>query len=227
MGQERRGPRRAKRPMAEIRETNEGAILEAAETVFAARGYSGATMAEIARAAGLPKANVHYYFGTKDDLFRRVLENILDLWLASADAITEDANPAQALGTYIRAKIEYSRTRPSASKVFAGEILHGAPHLLAYLRRDLRRRVAAKAKVIDAWVARGLMEPVPPEHLFFVIWAATQTYADFDSQVMAVLGQRALRREDYDAAAALITRMVLRGCGIKDGGDGPGPATLV
>ena len=62
-----------------IRESNEGRLLQAAETVFAERGFSGATTAEIAARAKLPKANLHYYFRTKAELYRAVLANMLEL----------------------------------------------------------------------------------------------------------------------------------------------------
>ena len=79
----------------------------------------------------------------------------------------------------------------------------------------MRRWIAAKTHAIEAWVRAGRMQPVEPAHLFFVIWAATQTYADFDVQVQAVLGRRRLRPRDYRAATDLITRLVLGGCGIR------------
>ena len=131
------------------------------------------------------------------------------------DSIRPEADPAQAFAAYIAAKVEHSRRRPYASKVFANELLHGAPQLRAYFRHALRRWVAAKAKVIEGWVAAGRMAPIETRHLFFVIWAMTQTYADFDVQVAAVLGRKRLAARDYQAATAVITRLVLRGAGLQ------------
>jgi TetR/AcrR family transcriptional regulator len=196
------------------RQDSEARILTAAEQVFAEAGFSGATTAVIAAKARLPKANVHYYFGTKERLYRRVLERILDAWLASGDSIHPDGDPATAFGDYIAAKIEASQRQPYASKVFANEILHGAPQLSDYLGDHVRRWVEGKTRVIDRWVARGLMRPVDVPHLFFVIWSATQTYADFECQIRAVLKRERLKPEDFDAGANLITRMVLSACGL-------------
>lgn len=210
----RRQPRR--RPPGTKRLANEARILKAAEEVFATAGFAGARTAAIAKRAGVPKANLHYYFGTKEALYRRLLETILEVWLGMGDSIRPEADPAQAFAAYIAAKVEHSRRRPHASKVFANEMLHGAPHVRSYLRHALRRWVAAKAKVIEGWVAAGRMAPVETRHLFFVIWAMTQTYADFDVQVAAVLGRRRLAPGDYQAATALITRLVLGGAGLKD-----------
>jgi len=191
------------------RQQNETRILKAAEEVFATAGFSGARTAAIAKRAGVPKANLHYYFGTKEVLYRRVLENILEVWLHLGDSIRPDADPAQALAAYVAAKIGFSRRRPHASKVFANELLHGAPQIRGYLRQELKRWVDAKSKVIDAWVAQGLLAPVPAKHLFFLIWAMTQTYADFDLQIAAVLGRKRIAPADYQDAAALITRLLI------------------
>ena len=192
----------------------EARILAAAEQVFAETGYSGATTAMVAVKAKLPKANVHYYFRTKERLYRAVLKRILDAWLASGDGIRPEADPATAFADYIAAKIEASRRQPYASKVFANEILHGAPHVGDYLSRQVRQWVDGKARVIEGWVTQGRMQPVDAPHRFFVLWAATQTYADFEAQVRAVLKRRHIRTTDYRAAAALITRMALGACGL-------------
>jgi TetR/AcrR family transcriptional regulator len=193
--------------------------MTAAEQVFAETGFSGATTAMIAVKAKLPKANVHYYFRTKERLYRAVLKRILDAWLASGDGIRPEADPATAFADYIAAKIEASQCQPYASKVFANEILHGAPHVGDYLAKQVRQWVAGKAKVIDGWIAEGRMQPVDASHLFFVLWAATQTYADFEAQVRAVLKRRRIHPADYRAAAQLITRMALGACGLQ----GPSP----
>lgn len=197
------------------RQAIEDNILEAAEGIFAERGYSGTTTASIADAAGLPKANVHYYFGTKKALYRAVLDNILDLWLAPLAEFTEDADPAQALTSYVETKIWYSKNRPNASKVFANEILHGAPQIADYLANHLRQEVDLRTAVLRSWMKQGRIAQVDPSHLLFVIWAATQTYADFNVQVATVLGKKSLDEADFDDAEKTVTQMVLATCGLK------------
>jgi TetR/AcrR family transcriptional regulator len=203
------------RPAGAKRRDAEARILAAAEEIFAEAGYSGETTAAIAERAGLPKANLHYYFRSKEALYRRLIERILEEWLASGEQIRPEADPSEAFSSYIAAKVEASRRRPYASKVFANEILHGAPHSGDYLRNQVRAWVEAKGKVIEGWVRRGLMSPVEPQHLFFVIWAATQTYADFETQIRAVLGRERIRGADYEDATRLITAMVLGACGLE------------
>jgi TetR/AcrR family transcriptional regulator len=197
-----------------IRQAHEAAILTAAETVFARAGFGGATMAEIAAQAGLPKANLHYYFRSKQALYRAVLHNILSLWLADTDRITAEADPREALAHYVRAKMRWTAQRPDASRTFANELLHGAQEIGQTLRTELRALVADKAAVIDTWVAQGRMAPVDSTHLFFTIWAVTQTYADFETQVCAVLGTPGLDESQLERATDHVLGFVLRGCGL-------------
>ncbi|HEY2892527.1 MAG TPA: TetR/AcrR family transcriptional regulator [Dongiaceae bacterium] len=193
---------------------NETRILAAAEQVFAERGYSAASTASIAALAGLPKANLHYYFRTKQALYRRVIENVIAQWVETSDQISLEAEPKAALSAYIAGKIDFSRLHPHASKVFASEILHGAPTIAERLSGDLKTWFDAKCAVIEGWIAAGKMAPVDSRHLFFVLWAATQTYADFDVQAAALLGQRKLRPADFADARQLVTAMVLAACGL-------------
>lgn len=198
------------------RRDSTAAILAAAERVFARGGFDGARMSEIAAEAGLPKANLHYYFGTKERLYRAVLEDIVTQWLdAASEWIVPERHPADALDGYIRAKLEHARTRPGASRIFAAEVLRGAPLLMPFLQGELRRRVQAMSRVIEGWSAAGLMDTVDPAHVFFCVWAMTQTYADFDVQIRAVLARDALTETDFAAAAATVTALVLKGCGIQ------------
>ena len=197
-----------------IRLANEADILQAAEQVFARAGFAGATMAEIAERAGIPKSNLHYYFGTKREIYRAVLAHILALWLAPTDSIREDNDPGAALSDYIEAKMRLSATRPEASRVFASEVLHGATEIGDILRGELRAVVERKAAVIERWIADGRMAPVDPRHLFFTIWAATQTYADFEAQVCAVLDVRQLDDPQIGAATRHLKTLLLRGCGL-------------
>ena len=204
-------------PKGLIRQVNEARILGAGERVFARAGFNGATMAAIADEAGLPKANLHYYFGSKLELYRAVLARTLHDWLAPMQAITADAEPREALATYIRAKMAMSQQRPDASRVYANELLHGAPVVGELLRTELRDIVREKAAVIDGWVAAGRMATVDATQLFFTLWAATQTYADFDVQVRAVLGREALDAADQARATEHVVGLILRGCGLPAG----------
>jgi TetR/AcrR family transcriptional regulator len=205
-----------RRPGAK-RVVNEARILAAAEEVFAEAGYAAASMAAIAEKAGLPKANLHYYFGTKEQLYRRLLETILAGWQETMDLFTPENDPAEAFRLYIADKIEFSRRRPRASKIFANEMLHGAPHFRSVMAGPMRERFDRHCAVIEDWIRAGKIRPVDPRHFFFVLWAATQHYADFDVQVAGLLGKKAVGAEDYRAATELVTRMALSTLGLEPG----------
>ena len=205
---------RAVAAKGQIRQSNEALILAAAEHVFASVGFAGATMAAIAASADLPKANLHYYFGSKQALYRAVLAGTLKEWLVPTYGITAQADPRLAIEGYIHAKMALALQRPDASKVFANELLNGAPVIKTLLATELREHVLGKAAVIEGWIAAKRMAPVDVIHLFFTIWAATQTYADFDVQVCAVLGRSKLSPQAQMRATEHVVSFILRGCGL-------------
>lgn len=197
------------------RERNEREILAAAERVFAAHGYRGASLAAIAEQAGLPKSNVLYYMGSKRGLYVRLLERMMARWNALLDDICVDDDPAVVLEAFIRSKMHLSRRHPEGSRLFAAEILGGAPFLQEYLRGDLRDWVQARAAIFRQWAERGLMDPVDPVWLIFLIWSATQHYADFEAQVVGITDRESLSDADVEAITAFLTRVILKGCGVK------------
>lgn len=197
-----------------IRRRNVEKILKAAESVFAKKGFAGASTAEIARKAGVPKANLHYYFRTKQDLYASVLDAILEVWLdALSEELTPEAEPATALGNYIARKMAASRDAPEPSRLWAIEVIGGARHVQPFLRQRLRRLVKEKSAVIEGWIAAGKLKPVDPAHLLFMIWATTQTYADFAAQIGAVLDRKTLDDSVFSAATKTVTDIVLNGTG--------------
>ena len=171
-----------------IQSQNQALILDAALEVFSTYGFRGSTVDQIAAKCGLSKPNLLYYFKRKEDIYTAVLERTLALWLAPLQALDPEKDAVEELTRYITAKLELTFARPEASRLFANEILHGAPHVAPFLKGPLRELVATKAKVIRGWVKAGKLKPVEPEHLIFAIWAVTQHYADFAVQVEAVLG---------------------------------------
>jgi TetR/AcrR family transcriptional regulator len=187
-----------------IQSQNEALILDAALEVFSGHGFRGATVDEIAAKCGLSKPNLLYYFRRKEDLYTAVLERTLTLWLAPLQALDPDKDPIEELTRYISAKLDLTFARPEASKLFANEILHGAPHVAAFLKGPLRELVAAKSKVISGWVKDGKIRDVEPEHLIFAIWSVTQHYADFGVQVEAVLGGKPSAAKVKDAVTEIL-----------------------
>ena len=198
--------------MSSIRERNKELILRAASEEFADKGFAASKTSDIAAKAGLPKPNVYYYFKSKDNLYREVLESIIEPILQASTPFNRDGVPAEVLSGYIRSKIRISRDLPFASKVFASEIMHGAPHLTAEQVEQLNSQARHNIDCIQSWIDRGQIAPLDPHHLMFTLWAATQTYADFDWQISTVTGKAKLDDSDYEAAAQTIIRLVLKGC---------------
>jgi TetR/AcrR family transcriptional regulator len=197
-----------------VRARNERRILAAAQQEFDRHGFDGARMQRIADRAGLPKANIHYYYRNKLALYRAVLGDVVSLWNEAFDRITVDDDPAAALGRYIRAKMAYSQTHSAAARIFTQEILRGAPHLGDHLRGELRQWLAARADVIAEWSRAGRIDDVDPRHLIFLIWSATQHYADYSAQIAALYGKKQLSPADYESAADSLVRIILKGCGL-------------
>ena len=197
----------------DIRRENERAILEAAEKVFAEAGFGGATMQLIADMAGLPKANLHYYFATKEDLYRRVVQQIFEIWLDAAACFDDAPGPIEGIGAYVDAKMDISRTHPHGSKVWASEVMHGAPVIQDYLETTLRDWTNGRIAVIQRWIDEGKMKPVSPRHLLYLLWATTQHYADFGHQIQTLNAGRPLSEKQWKEAKASVKDMVLRGIG--------------
>lgn len=171
------------RSRSRIREANEERILAAALPLFAQYGFRGTTVDQIAHASGLSKANMLYYFRRKQDIYLAVLTQILHIWLEPLEQLQADGDPEEQLRSYIDLKIQASEQAPDASRVYASEILNGAPVLKEYLAGPLKDLVQAKCAVIQQWVDEGRLRPIAPLHLLFAIWSTTQHYADFKTQV--------------------------------------------
>ena len=201
--------------MTSIRERNKELILRAASEEFADKGFAATKTSDIAAKAGLPKPNVYYYFKSKENLYREVLESIIEPLLAASSPFNQPGHPSEVLTAYIRSKIRISRELPHASKVFASEIMHGAPHLSPKQTEQLNAQAKHNIACIQRWIDQGMMAKVDPHHLLFSIWAATQTYADFDWQISSVTGKTTLDDADYEAAAQTIIRLVLKGCEVS------------
>lgn len=193
---------------------NKKAILDAAIGVFTEKGYDGASIAEIAEKARLPKANVYYYFGSKEAIYRTVIADLIQEWDKALAHLTADREPADAIAAYIRAKLEFSRKHAAQSRMFANEAVHGGRFLSRTDRAHMRAITLDKVKVFEAWAAAGKMDAVDPIHLFILLWASTQYYADFDVLARNHLASRRIDAGDYQRAAETICAVVLKGCGV-------------
>lgn len=201
----------AGRKPSRIQLRNRKRILEAALEVFSTHGYRGATLDQIATEAGLSKPNILYYFEGKEEIHVTLLNQLLDAWLAPLRAIDPKGDPLEEILTYVRRKLEMSRDLPRESRLFANEILQGAPRMGPHLDSVLKPLVDRTSKVIQGWVTQGKLASVDPRHLLFSIWATTQHYADFEAQVGRLMGDADVHAGASAHLEAMFRRLLLPG----------------
>ena len=205
------GRTQRREPRPSNRQENERVLLEAAESIFAEQGFAGATTAAIAQRAGVPKANLHYYFTTKEALYRAVIERALTAWLNAASSFDESKDPARALSAYICAEMDLARSMPLASRIRFTEITRGAPMIQDFLDTTLTEWVASREKVVRRWVAAGKLKPIEPKVLFSMIWATTQQYAIAAREIETLNGGRPLDDVAFERAKAQVVATILGG----------------
>jgi TetR/AcrR family transcriptional regulator len=209
-------PRAAKtQRRTRIQEEKEEQILEAALDVFSVSGFRGSTIDQIAEVAGMSKPNLLYYFRTKEAMHRALIDRVLFTWLEPLRAFNAQGNPESEIRGYIRRKLEMARDFPRESRLFANEVLQGAPHIEDELKGPLKELVDEKAGVIRAWAKSGKIVKCDPHHLIFSIWSTTQHYADFDVQVRAVLGQGQSGEGRFEDAARFLEQLFVDGLSVR------------
>ena len=199
-------------PRSRIQTENRARILASALEAFSDRGFHGAPLDRIAEGAGMSKPNLIYYFPTKEALHEALLSSLLDDWIAPLRDLSAAGDPMREIRAYLRRKLDMARERPRDSRLFAAEVMAGAPRMRGVLAGELKALVDDKAAVIRAWIAQGRLRQVDPHHLIFSIWAVTQHYADFDVQVRLVLGLPDNAGDGHvDDAARFLETLYLRG----------------
>ena len=204
-------PRAAEtRKRTRIQREKEDRILDAALDVFSVHGFRGSTIDQIARAADMSKPNLLYYFRTKEAIHRLLIGRLLDTWLDPLREMQADGDPMSEIRSYIRRKLEMARDYPRESRLFANEILRGAPHIQEEMN-DLKSLVDEKARIMRKWMKDGKLARCDPHHLIFSIWATTQHYADFDVQVRAILDPGKAGEGRFEDAARYLEKLFLDG----------------
>lgn len=207
-------PTHATRTHQEIRAENETVILNAAETAFVANGFKGATMQQIADLAGMPKANIHYYFKSKKKLYKAVLTSIINDWNAGLEDITENSDPKVSIEKFVRTKLNSAFTHPNHHKLFAMEVINGAPHIQQFMSTEMKDWAQQKSKVIKSWHDQGKIAIADPIQLLILIWSTTQHYAEFETEVLNLFGKSDFDDHDKQRVADFLVPFILRGCGL-------------
>lgn len=200
---------------AAIRRENVSKIMIAAESVFAEKGYKGASVGLIADRANVPKPNVYYYFGNKEELYRRVIENICTIWLHAADSFDASDDPETAIRRYVAAKMDLARERPNGSRLWAIEMASGAPFLQEYLENEVKPWLTSREQVLQKWIDEGRLKPMNTRYFMYMVWATTQNYADFEAQINVMNGGEALTDAQFEEAKGSVISMMLKSAGLE------------
>lgn len=191
-----------------IQMRNRSRILDAALDVFSTHGYRGATLDMIANAAGLSKPNILYYFEGKEEIHLTLLNRLMETWLDPLVELNPEGDPLSEILGYVQRKLDMSRDLPRESRLFANEVLQGAPRMAPHLSADLKPLFDARCAVIQQWMDAGKLAPADPRHLMFSIWATTQHYADFTCQIDVLMGEGAATDSAGAFLEVLFTRLL-------------------
>ena len=203
------------RSQQDIRARNQALILTAAEEEFVLKSYRGATMQGIADRAGLPKANIHYYFKNKKNLYKVVLRSIIQEWNEGLVTMTVDSDPKTVIEKFVRTKLHQAFAHPNRHKLFAVEVISGAPHLHDFMSTIMHDWALDKVQVMKQWHQQGRIAVADPLQLLILIWATTQRYAEFEIEIVGLMGKKAYDQEDESRAAEFLIPFILRGCGLN------------
>ncbi|OLF39653.1 MULTISPECIES: TetR/AcrR family transcriptional regulator [unclassified Psychrobacter] len=202
------------RSQQDIRAQNQALILAAAEEEFVLQGYRGATMQGIADRAGLPKANIHYYFKNKKNLYKAVLHSIIQEWNEGLVTMTVDSDPKTVIEKFVRTKLHQAFANPNRHKLFALEVIGGAPHLHDFMSTTMKEWALEKTQVMKIWHEQGKISIADPLQLLILIWATTQRYAEFETEIVGLMEKNAYDKQDEARAAEFLVPFILRGCGL-------------
>lgn len=205
----------AHRNQQDIRAQNQAVILTAAEEEFVLKSYRGATMQGIADRAGLPKANVHYYFKNKTNLYKVVLRAIIQEWNDGLVTMTVDSDPKTVIEKFVRTKLHQAFIHPNRHKLFALEVIGGATHLHDFMSTAMKDWALDKTQVMKVWHEQGKISIEDPLQLLILIWATTQRYAEFETEILGLLQKSAYDETDEARAADFLVPFILRGCGLE------------
>ena len=169
--------------LSRIQRANRTRIREAALEAFSTNGFRGTTLDQISGLANLSKSNLIYYYSSKEDIYLDLFAELLEQWLEPLITLGKEGDPIEEILSYVQAKLALSRDKPRESRLFANEILRGCPRISGFIKKDLKAVVVEVEEKFQHWMDAGKIAETNPRHLLYSIWAVTQHYADFESQI--------------------------------------------
>ncbi len=143
--------------------TSRDRLLAAAAKEFAARGYEGASVDRIARAARLNKAMIYYHFNSKAGLYRALIRIVFETVLADATVVTEsNAHPEDKIRRFVRSVGETAARQPHFPKLWLREFAAGAIHVDLETLQVASRVVATLGRILDEGRVQGVFRPADP-----------------------------------------------------------------
>ena len=185
--------------MSRIRQHNLHVILEAASAEFAAKGFDASQTRDIAARAAVPKANLYYYFRSKENLYAKVLLGFVEPLLEASAVLRESDDPVT--GEPAGLPSPHGSGSPGNIRTLrrcsVGSCYWERRQLPEECRDLLYAEARRNVECLRSWIDRGLLAPVDPEHLMLFIWSATRTYTNLGWQMAHITGRETPRDEDY------------------------------
>ncbi|TWI36937.1 TetR family transcriptional regulator C-terminal domain-containing protein [Paracoccus sulfuroxidans] len=191
------------------------AIREGAIREFARNGLAGTSTQAIAEAAGITKAQLHYYISSKEELYQQVLGDIVRQFREIFFITTSQDDPRQAITSYIARKIRHTLEHPEITRLFAHEIARGGPEMSTHWQ-TLKVSVEEANQVIRGWIEAGKIRPVDPLLLQMNLWAVTQHYAEYEAQARMLMELPDDVPLDAERLIHEATQTFLLRCGLTD-----------
>jgi TetR/AcrR family transcriptional regulator len=151
------------RPRRSLAVASRDRVFAAAAAEFAARGYAGANMDRIARAARLNKAMIYYHFDDKAALYREILRDMFGaVRSAVAEAAAAPIPPEDKIRRYVDAIARAAEARPHFPPIWLRELAEGGEHVDAATLEYLRDVLAVLGRIIAEGRRRGVFHAVNP-----------------------------------------------------------------
>jgi len=102
-------------------------LVAAATPLFAAKGFNGVSVREMAKAAGVNLSMISYYFGGKEGLYAAVLNEQFATLMRVAEIRTMEIDPLKKFELYVRATVARYRKNPHLLRFYTSELTNPTP----------------------------------------------------------------------------------------------------